>query len=373
MCLERLCMGPQHLLRGGNWRLQGRAGGTTANTPALCANVLTPDSIPEFCIPPRLASCHALAAVRNSWVKKAGTDNSAGHTDWDPCSQAALSLPHLPRTRTAYGFCALLESPHTRRKESLFLGDPGAGAAALLRQPATAPALRPWADTYHRSGGGDAPLQHSGRAPDTTPAAPGCPRPPHSTRVQRPRGHRLLRATERLVDLALKTSRSHNLACARSVSCGNEAENKERGADSGSPARTLSVAPPLSPGPRSERLEAEGTVALGRAGGTLRLAAEYSPASRRLRLRLLRPEGLAGGAAEPSADRCCISLILQPPGKTRQLRTAVLRGRRKAVFDQDFCFDGLSENELRRLAVRVKAEKKGRGQGELLLGSLLLP
>lgn len=49
------------------------------------------------------------------------------------------------------------------------------------------------------------------------------------------------------------------------------------------------------------------------------------------------------------------------------------------VFNQDFCFDGLSEDEVRRLAVRVKAENKGGGlergrllrQCELLLGSLL--
>ncbi|XP_053785115.1 C2 calcium-dependent domain-containing protein 4A [Desmodus rotundus] len=365
-CLERHRLGPPRLLRGGNWRLQGRAGGT----PALCANVLTPDSIPEFCIPPRLAPCPALTALRNSWVKKAGADDGAGLTDWDPRSQAALSLPHLPRARTAFGFCALLESPHTRRKESLFLGDPG--AAGLPPQRAAPPALHPRAHTY-RGCGGDAPLQPSGRAPGTTPAAPGCPRPPGNTLALGSRGHRLLHASERLLNRALKTSRSHDPACAGSVSSGDEDENKERDAGSGSPARALSASPPLSPGPRPERLEAEGTVALGRAGSALRLAAEYSPASGRLRLRLLHPEGPAGGAAEPRALGCRVSLVLQPPGKTRQLRSAVMRGSHKAVFDQDFCFDGLSEDELRRLAVRVKAEKNGRGQGELLLGSLLLP
>lgn len=314
-CLERLHLGPQRLLRGGNWRLQGRAGGSTANTPALCAKVLTPDSIPEFCIPPRLAPCPALAAVRNSWVKIAGTDDGAGHTDWDPRSQAALSLPHLPRTLSAYGFCTLLESPHTRRKESLFLGDPGAGV--LLPQPAASPALRPQAHAYHCSGGGDLPLLPCGRAPDTTPAAPGGPRPSHSTRAPRPLGHRLLRASERLRNSALKISRSHDLACARSLSRGDEAENKKCGANSGSPAWSLSAAPPLSPSPRPERLEAEGTVAPGRAGGALSLAAEYSPASGRLSLRLLLPVGPAGGAAEHRAVGCRVSLVQQPPGRTR--------------------------------------------------------
>ncbi|KAJ1079326.1 hypothetical protein K5549_020131, partial [Capra hircus] len=82
----------------------------TALTPAGCPNVLTPDRIPEFCIPPRLVPCPTLTAIRDSWGEQAGTDDGAGRTDWDPRSQAALSLQHLPRARTAYGFCALLES-----------------------------------------------------------------------------------------------------------------------------------------------------------------------------------------------------------------------------------------------------------------------
>ncbi|XP_066199524.1 C2 calcium-dependent domain-containing protein 4A [Saccopteryx leptura] len=366
-CLERLSLGPERLPWGGNGCLQGRVRRTTAVKPAPCLNVLTPDRIPEFCIPPRLAPCPVLAALRNSSVRKAGNDDGAGRTDWDPRSQAALSLPHLPRARTAYGFCALLESPHTRRKESLFLGDPAAIA------------LRPRAHTYGGSGGKDATLGSHGGALALAPAVPGGPCPLRNTLAPRPRGHRLLRVPEMLLNRALRARRSRGLTRVRSVSSGDE--NEEHVGGLGSPARTLSASPPLSLGPRPERLEAEGTVSLGRAGGALRLAAEYSPASGRLRIRLLCPEGPAGGAAEPRAVGCRVSLVLQPPGKTRQQRsTVVRRGPRKALFDQDFCFDGLSEDEVRRLAVRVKAENRGRGlergrllgQGELLLGSLLL-
>lgn len=139
-CLERLRLGPERLLRGRNGTLHGRGHQVPALTPAAWENVLTPDRIPEFCIPPRLAPCTALAALRVSWIQAREIDDGAGHTDWDPRSQAALSLPHLPRARTAYGFCALLESPHTRRKESLFLGGPG---AARLLTPGAAPASTP--------------------------------------------------------------------------------------------------------------------------------------------------------------------------------------------------------------------------------------
>ncbi|XP_075431619.1 uncharacterized protein LOC142468872 [Ascaphus truei] len=38
----------------------------------------------------------------------------------DPATRAALSLPHLPKITTPYGFLTLGESPNIRRKESLF-------------------------------------------------------------------------------------------------------------------------------------------------------------------------------------------------------------------------------------------------------------
>ncbi|XP_042300562.1 C2 calcium-dependent domain-containing protein 4C-like, partial [Sceloporus undulatus] len=136
------------------------------STPPASAfsNILTPDRIPEFCIPPRLATpppmkspgaaflphrcltepCLQHAALAPDHIS--GMNNNAslflphliqvesveeisgleeeeeeeGGTNSDPQSQAALSLPHFPKAQTSYGFCTLLESPHTRRKESIF-------------------------------------------------------------------------------------------------------------------------------------------------------------------------------------------------------------------------------------------------------------
>ncbi|KAK2103139.1 C2 calcium-dependent domain-containing protein 4B [Saguinus oedipus] len=363
-------------------KLCSSAAGSSAPEPAF-AIVLTPNRIPEFCIPPRLPPPCTLdsppraavlprrcAAEPDLWPRAA--DEGAGHTDWDPRSQAALSLPHLPRVRTAYGFCALLESPHTRRKESLLLGGP------------PAPRLR--AQTYGGGGGGgggrpDAPLGTlcGPRAPlPTTPAAPGGPRPPQDALASRPGGCRLLRAPNGLLSRALRAGRSRRRARALSVFSGNEDE--ERRAGSQSPARVPSAGTPSSQAPLPERLEAEGTMALGRAGDALRLAAEYCPGTGRLRLRLLRAEGLAGGSPLPRAVRCRLSLVLRPPATARRQCSAVVGRSRKAALDQDFCFDGLSEDEVRRLTVRVKARDEGRGrergrllgQGELPLGALLL-
>lgn len=45
-------------------------------------------------------------------------ERAADHCD--PATRAALSLPHLSKITTPYGFLTLGESPNTRRKESLF-------------------------------------------------------------------------------------------------------------------------------------------------------------------------------------------------------------------------------------------------------------
>ncbi|XP_043844971.1 C2 calcium-dependent domain-containing protein 4A-like [Dromiciops gliroides] len=402
-------------------------------------NVLTPGRIPAFCIPPRLPS-HTVPAFQplgaststprrctvepDMWPHSRNSSSSTGEelrselvrarehpdlTDWDPRSQAALSLPHLPRQPTSYGFCALLESPNTRRKESLFLGGSAAAAAFLLQPP------RPRAHTYcgssgtSGSSGTKASYNPRGRrgAPDdpdtaasssssasSSPCASPLPQEVPAPRSRsRQRYRRLLRAPDALLGRALRASGSRVLARARSVS---SAEDDDEDYDDVGDAGRVSVpatcqpgsaqvpAPSRSPspsplGPRQERLEVESTVALGHDGGALHLATEYCPVSRRLRIRLLRAEGLYSGAAEPGAIGCRVSVTLVPPGKTRKQRSAVVRRSRNPVFNEDFFFDGLSEDDLRRTAVKVKAENKGRGlerdrllgRGELELSSIL--
>ncbi|XP_034497775.1 C2 calcium-dependent domain-containing protein 4D [Ailuropoda melanoleuca] len=91
-----------------------------------CPNVLTPDRIPQFCIPPRLPDA-------------SGAEPPAGRS-----LPAACSLPHLAGRE---GWAFLPESPHTRRRESLFHPPPVAAAAGGLspahaRLHVSAPDLR---------------------------------------------------------------------------------------------------------------------------------------------------------------------------------------------------------------------------------------
>ncbi|XP_051836888.1 C2 calcium-dependent domain-containing protein 4A-like [Antechinus flavipes] len=384
-CLERLL------------RVRTRPAATSAFAPSTFTNVLTPDSIPEFCIPPRLLPSPFLRPTRDQRQEKelrpdlVGAREDPDLTDWDPRSQAALSLQHLPRRSTSYGFCALLESPNTRRKESLFFGG-SAAAAALLLQPPSRQLLRPRAHTYCSSGGTCNPRGPSVSS-DTTDIASSSLCSASSSPCDAPRSRslqlyrRLLRAPDGLLGRALRASGSRVLARTRSVS---SAEDDDEDFDAVPDADRVSTsagprAPSLPPtpsalGPPRERLEVESTVTLGHHGGALHLATEYCPASRRLRIRLLRAEGLYSGTAEPGAIGCRVSVTLVPPGKTRKQRSAVIRQSRNPVFNEDFFFDGLSEDDLRRTAVRVKAENKGRGlerdrllgRGELELSSILL-
>lgn len=184
------------------------SGGTQSQTPqtaeaipvSVYANVLTPEKIPDFFIPPKLICCppdeslapepqcssalrpsssdHAICSqsprARSSkspcsprlfsrlggdarnlqksanrhiiQIESADEPGASGkarvevNTNADPQSQTAMSLPYVPKAQTSYGFSTLVESPHTRRKESLFHSNPSS--------PLTSP------NSQRRSGGG---------------------------------------------------------------------------------------------------------------------------------------------------------------------------------------------------------------------------
>ncbi|CAN0345434.1 unnamed protein product [Bubo scandiacus] len=59
-------------------------------------------------------------------------ERAAHHSD--PATRAALSLPHLSKITTPYGFVTLGESPNTRRKESLFFQHDSEELKILLSQ-----------------------------------------------------------------------------------------------------------------------------------------------------------------------------------------------------------------------------------------------
>lgn len=400
--------------------------------------VLTPDRIPEFCIPPQLTSqlkkpdtpCHHRSTpnIRSSAPKAGGGQKTAKappftqhkhiiqiesaddipcdvscsddeSTNADPQSQAALSLPHLPKAHTSYGFCTLLESPNTRRKESIFHNDPS-GSPAL---PCLLPRSR--ASTYCK--GASSSTLHVSSMTTRLPPQDMCVRrscmwdsdtasstdtsPFSSPMLNRssPRSNSLLKAfsQERLFCKAFKVNSRASATRNNSVSTdeGSSTDNSPsvpRRASEGLMEPLPSLACGFSPLPldlmyRRERFVRENVVFLDRRG-VLRLSAEYCPENERLQVRLISAEGLYETSTEPKSINCCVSLSLLP-GKAQKQRSTIIRMSRNPIFNEDFFFDGIREEDLCSRSIKIKAVNKVSslkrdcvlGRSELCLASIL--
>ncbi|NXN92795.1 C2C4C protein, partial [Rhinopomastus cyanomelas] len=392
---------------------------------AAFPNVLTPDRIPEFCIPPRLVGSGP-AKGTGSHQDQSTEDANLNSSDYSPCSllhviqvesaedipgleeestnsdpqsQAALSLPHFPRAPTSYGFCTLLESPHTRRKESLFHGDPCGALPGLMLS-------RSRANTFSGKGSMSNPITisfasvrlppkhlclHRQAACDSDTASSSDSSPFSSPLLSRspPRFCSLIKtqSQEGLLCRALKAkpkssmARNNSLSTEESSSTDNSPSVIRRASEGllGTQNSSASCSPifPLDLTRSQKRLVGESTVVLDK-GGMLRLSAEYCSENERLRLRLISAEGLYDDSVEPKTINCCITFSLVP-GKTQKQRSTVIKRSRNPIFNEDFFFDGIAEEELYGLSVRMKAMNKGcsmkrdctLGERELSLISLL--
>ncbi|NXF04826.1 C2C4C protein, partial [Smithornis capensis] len=372
---------------------------------AAFPNVLTPDTIPEFCIPPRLISSGSIKGAGfqqdQSSVDGALTcdynSSSLPHliqvesveeetvaleeesTNSDPQSQAALSLPHFPRAPTSYGFCTLLESPHTRRKESIFHGDPRGALPSLVlsrsrantfsgRENMSNPIaisfssvrLPPKHLSLHRQGACDSDTASSSdSSPFSSPLlSRSPPKPCFLTKAQSQEGL-LCRALKARSKSSM--ARNNSLSTEESSSTDNSPSAIRRASEGLLAMKSLSTSCspvfPLDLTCSRERLVGESTVVMDK-GGLLRLWAEYCSENERLRLRLISAEGLYDDSVEPKHINCCITFSLVP-GKTQKQRSTVIKRSRNPIFNEDFFFDGIAEEELHSLSVRMKAMNKG--------------
>ncbi|XP_029903851.1 C2 calcium-dependent domain-containing protein 4C-like [Myripristis murdjan] len=376
----------------------------------LCPNIITPSTIPEFCIPPKMQELRTpnwtrhLAATRapssvagSSESKVSARETFSRHiiqvedvdellndgggfsdeesTNADPLSQAALSLPHLTKTQTCYGFCTLLESPHTRRKESLFHCEPGScslplvpprsrasSAAAATRPPhcasfslnkLTSRLQSPRVTALHRQGTLDS---------DTTSSAESSPF--NSPLLARPSPLKA-QSHERLLSWAVRRaalSRNSSLSTDESSSTDSSPSAARRALDGQvePPPATFSRAPPVvfpaEPPPCREKAARESLIPVGRQGA-LQLSAEYCPDNLRLRVRLISAEGLYPAAVEPRGINCSVSVCLLP-GKLQKQRSSVIKRSRSPIFNEDFFFDGIDQQEVGSRSLRFKVVNK---------------
>ncbi|XP_062385327.1 C2 calcium-dependent domain-containing protein 4C-like [Sardina pilchardus] len=77
---------------------------------------------PSFALPERSPRFYSFSPVRAGRVTHAAGRVQEDRTDLS--TRAALGLEHVKKISTPYGFRTLVESPHVRRRESLFHRDP---------------------------------------------------------------------------------------------------------------------------------------------------------------------------------------------------------------------------------------------------------
>ncbi|XP_041957567.1 C2 calcium-dependent domain-containing protein 4D [Alosa sapidissima] len=311
----------------------------------LHGNVLTPHNIPEFFLPPRLirhhpalpsslmplethnpveTQAHAQACGREGSVqvegKKRWMERRSSQTQRPTQTQMLRRPAHLAVRPLDEG--SLYESPHTRRKESLFHStvshlrlEPHTPAATLSQGPLSDVALRE----------SDAEMDMSSSTESTPQATPPTrrwtPSPSHLA-PPRPFALELLHCQERL-------HREHLLLL---------------------PTR-----------------------------GRLRLATERpapSPSHDQpptLRVRVVSVEGLRD-PGDPRPFSCSLSLCLSP-GKMQQQHSATIRHcREPVVFNEDFFFSQPEGQELSGMQLQVKVKDKSGGLGRVcVLGVISKP
>ncbi|KAG7214631.1 hypothetical protein INR49_010523 [Caranx melampygus] len=273
-----------------------------------------------------------------------------------------MSLPYVPKAQTSYGFSTLVESPHTRRKESLFHSDPSS--------PLTSP------NSQRRSQGGTllAPADpnpyryFSGGESDTCSSAESSPF--NSPLLSRSAS--LLRSitqeTQAKVSRAKRSLARHSSLSTDECSSADNSPNMQR--------RRMRCPPsPAFRGCKSSSsrvgaahlLQREHTINLHK-GGTLRLSTHYDPEAARLRVRVLAAEALYDRQTDLKSINCCVALYLNP-GKQQKQRSTIIKNSRNPVFNEDFFFDALPQAQIKSLAMKIKVVNKGTSlKRDVLLG-----
>ncbi|XP_077463513.1 C2 calcium-dependent domain-containing protein 4C [Stigmatopora argus] len=377
------------------------------------SNILTPDKIPDFFIPPKLVSYppepealppespqpsssseQALGGGKKTGVPKSprlvskltgdtknllkaanrhiiqieSADDIGGDTNADPQSQTAMSLPYVPKTQTSYGFTTLKESPHTRRKESLFHAD--------VSSPMTSPNIQRKTKS-DRLNPADFNASHmnpyryfSGGESDTCSSAESSPF-----------GSPLLSRSASLLKLFTHETQAKVVKAKRSFARHSSLSTDECSSAEPSPGVQRRLHIPSfhcggSPAPEhgSQR---EHTVNLHK-GGSVRISAHYDAGTSRLRVRVLAAESLYDKHFDIKSINCCVSVYLNP-GKMQKQRSNIIKNSRNPVFNEDFFFDAVGPLQVKNLSLKLKVVNKGTslkrntllGEREVLLSKLL--
>ncbi|XP_043576676.1 C2 calcium-dependent domain-containing protein 4C-like [Chiloscyllium plagiosum] len=414
---------------------------------SLFSNVLTPDKIPDFFIPPKFpnssaegpaadaaeprqkktnlkpssseqilisskpqgsprlrgrtsaeTSSHLLKVASRHIIQIESADDTNSdqseascNTNYDPQSQSAMSLPYMPLTQTSYGFSTLTESPHTRRKESLFHVDPGSPVTSPNSQRKRSSNQKGNGETQHLNapefslslaspcryfGGGDSDTASSAESSPFN--SPLLSRSVSGASLLKMFSHEnLAKHCKPLQSFTRNSSLSTDDCSSTDASPCVSRRVRCPTPPAGGPSASRGVLP-LSLLHYQDRVLKEHTIRLNK-GGAVRLSAEYDCTNARLRIRIITAEDLYDKTLDNKSINCCVILYLTP-GKIQKQRSTIIKNSRNPIFNEDFFFDGLPLDEFKRAALKLKVVNKASslkrdvvlGEKELKL-SLLLP
>nr|XP_046242349.1 C2 calcium-dependent domain-containing protein 4C [Scatophagus argus] len=349
---------------------------------SLHNNILTPDKIPEFCLPPRLCKRSLLLepdpAARHlhsqNQVPKTRTSSNTTQDEEEDVKKrngdASVALKTtkkpLPFSAEGYGLAGVYESPNTRRKESLFHSK--CSLYVFERSNATAtPMPAKEANTFKKTLSGFLPpfLCKSLSETATTESkinssSNSSPmRSPHSAKSSPyiPTGSGRLKGAT---------------SCPSLIGSKEKRERWKRGGLTTYPScppsfdgSSFDLVPPvifpLDVLQCQKRLQREHVLLLqGR--GKVRLFAEHATFSSTwssfftVRVHVVSVEGI-WAAADRRSLNCAVNLCLTP-GKLQRQESATIRNCRSPVFNEDFFFTELSREDLLELQLKLRVVNK---------------
>ncbi|OCT69523.1 C2 calcium-dependent domain-containing protein 4C [Xenopus laevis] len=352
-------------------------------------NILTPDQIPKFFIPPKLSPALVRAGYGRTGMEKR-------HEGLKPSPKALLKSAHRhviqvedvegemeapdpvtqgPFSAPLMGGLYLSESPNTRRRESLF------HERCQTHGPCEMASLSPLDGSTRpswRNSTSDLELHQvslGAMDSDTTSSADSSPfSSPLLTRSMAGSLVGQVYDKQRQFGRPLSSKaldRTSSLSTEETSSADTSPYVTRRDSQRGLGLSMVHLVPPpvfhLDFICCKERLTKETEVLIDK-GGLLRLSAEYIKEMGRLRVKLVSAENLYPPYQDPKNISCCAVMCLQP-GKQQKQKSTVIRRSRNPIFNEDFFYEGVEKSELDTRSLRVKVVNQGSGmRRDQLLG-----
>ncbi|KAH3837253.1 hypothetical protein DPMN_110634 [Dreissena polymorpha] len=394
--------------------------GGRQSSPPLSPRLSPSESMPCFHNAGRLSCSSAPVTpkheVRNSIACKRGSSSTPGlnrmaheDTNYDPLSIAAMSLPHF-RGQTSFGFSTLTENPHTRRKESLF----HAGSESLLTKRTNGKTIRQIKQfskenisqdahrlmAYHTKTNTQSPSV-SMPSVIVTAAKQSTQTSPTDINMFPSQSSRRLSPTYHIysndgLSIANFNRFYNRRRSSLQIMTENEQEEFAHASEASTPSNDQQQRHSLGelhaqivkaslkrhsapnipseqkgrmeeiPKPRSSSChvirndsysQITQSTHLFAPHGELKFSFQYLPASKQLKVTIIKAENLGGQLKQDRQFNCFAKTYLMP-GKLQKQISTIIKRTRDPMFDQEFYFQNITTEELHGMSLVIKLFSK---------------